>query len=282
MSTDLFCRNSPCPCLSYPGCKTAQAQDKAASSRDPYCLCPSCLGTQIKDEECHMTKYNCNCDASAGAPDHARTCPEHRDFGTTALAPAPRQSKMANSPQFDLYAAGAAAIHAGFHIPEDLDASLNIGFDCNLRVTVGQLRALISSNSAGEAELYAAQDQVAGLQELMEDQAKVLSSFVEHHDTHQRSLTLTLDEQVEQDLLWFGAVEKALTMTATGDLRKYASQDIKAVETFSREVELHAALVKAQKVIDMLFPGVSKIFGVDFQELNECCIAVSQALKVKR
>lgn len=28
-----------------------------------------------------MRRYNCNCDASAGAPDHARTCPEHRDFG---------------------------------------------------------------------------------------------------------------------------------------------------------------------------------------------------------
>lgn len=266
MSTDLFCRNTPCPCLNYPGCK---------------------------DEECHMTKYNCNCDASAGAPDHARTCPQHRDFGKISGS---SQPKMVNSPQFDLYAAGAAACDTGTS-PQSPGRSyhplVNIaewrkGCSCAPKdfpvrceeCTEGLIRAVEnwftqhrSKRILGTAKLLEDLDARAGLPGTVDARAAEIIRHLE-------SELYAADDQVEglQELMRAHVTEEC---AAWDTLRKYARQDIKVVETVSREVELHAALVKAQKVIDMLFPGVSKIFGVDFQELNESCMAVSQALKVK-
>lgn len=241
-----------------------------------------------KDEECHMTKYKCNCDASAGAPDHARTCPEHRDFGKISGS---SQPKMANSPQLDLYAAGAAACEAGTS-PQSPGRSyhplVNIaewrkGCSCAPKdfpvrceeCTEGLIRAVENwftqhrgSRILGVAGVLEDLDARGSLPETVDGRAAEIIRHLE-------SELYAADDQVEglQELMRAHVTEK--------HLREYARQDIKVVETVSREVELHAALVKAQKVIDMLFPGVSKIFGVDFQELNECCMAVSQALKAK-
>lgn len=84
-----------------------------------------------------MSEYNCNCDASAGAPDHARTCPQHRDYGKISGTSQPKMN-VKTKPQAPALSAVAR----------------------QLVVEVEQL----------EAELYAAQDQVEGLQELMRTQ----------------------------------------------------------------------------------------------------------------
>lgn len=97
--------------------------------------------------------YSCNCSASAGAPAHSRGCPEYQDVyaATAALILATTETvELPSQPVQD----------PTIHIPADLHDSYEIGFDCDLRVTVEALRKLISSHDAHEAEAYALQDQV--------------------------------------------------------------------------------------------------------------------------
>ena len=149
----------------------------------------------------YNSRYECNCDASAGAPDHARTCPEHRDYGkisgkdivdafdTRGASTVPRERVPAAylSAYLDKLLPQVAEI-THYLSQNGLGT---IGENCLPRAL-----ELIKQGRAQEAELYAAQDQITGLQELMagprvpaglDTAVRHLVAAAEADDSHQGS-----------------------------------------------------------------------------------------------
>lgn len=148
-----------------------------------------------------------------------------------------------------------------------------------------------------DAQLYAAQDQVEGLQELM--RANTIPAIL---DTAVRYLVATAESDPDNDLSgspqhghriagrWDGdGTNRKGTLceecAAWNTMRKYAATDIAAEAQVIEDVrvtQLLATLKRADGIITMLMPGSAKVFNLDIQELNEGCMEIAQALAIKK
>lgn len=173
---------------------------------------------------------------------------------------------------------------------EDLDAR------AGLPMTVDAQAAAIIRHL--EAELYAVDDQVEGLQELM--RANTVPATL---DTAVRYLVAAADSRYTENTptgsphhghriagRWDGDGTNrkgALCeeCAAWNIMRKYAATDIVAeaqVIEDARVTQLLATLKRADGIISMLMPGAAKVFNLDILELNEGMMEIAQALAIKK
>lgn len=250
-----------------------------------------------------MTEYNCNCDASAGAPDHARTCPQHRDYGkvkTEPQKPVITRHPLVNIAEWRKGCSCApkdhpvqceectegliAAVenwfaqHRGAYpldiagILDNLDERAK-GFD----------KPGVASEAAKlirtfEADLYAAQDQVTGLQELMAlPKARPLCSLCGTHEVSH--------EETCHNSSCSAYADPTTIYEGWKEVQELVSTDIVAeaqVIEDARVTQLLATLKRADGIISMLMPGAAKVFNLDIMELNEGMMEITQALAIKK
>lgn len=177
------------------------------------------------------------------------------------------------------------------------DEQLGGGCDLSAGMFGTRLSALVVELAGQEAELYAAQDQVEGLQELM--RANTVPALL---DTAVRYLVGAADSQSDNATTGSPHHGHRIAGRWDGDgtnrkgalceecaawniMRKYAATDIVAeaqVIEDARVTQLLATLKRADGIISMLMPGSAKVFNLDIMELNEGMMEITQALAIKK